>query len=100
MSRSRPGSPISRRSSFAKMGAVFVTQGAGAGPWYISPRRILKHRTSDPSYRPARPPKRQSIPFLDHRARSEARFAPHNPRVRDMATGTVKWFNDEKGFGF
>src|SRR5919198_5752365 len=31
-----------------------------------------------------------------HRANSEHRFRRRN----DMATGTVKWFNAEKGFGF
>jgi len=25
---------------------------------------------------------------------------PELPKVRDMAQGTVKWFNDDKGFGF
>ena len=48
--------------------------------------------------------KRQSIPVLDHRARSVARSASHNyycnRKGKDMPTGTVKWFNDEKGFGF
>jgi CspA family cold shock protein len=31
-----------------------------------------------------------------HKARFEHRFRRRN----DMATGTVKWFNAEKGFGF
>lgn len=26
--------------------------------------------------------------------------APELPKVREMAQGTVKWFNDDKGFGF
>ena len=25
---------------------------------------------------------------------------PEFPKVREMAQGTVKWFNDDKGFGF
>jgi CspA family cold shock protein len=27
-------------------------------------------------------------------------FAAHHGEVRGMRTGTVKWFNDAKGFGF
>ena len=30
----------------------------------------------------------------------EAASMPHAERRSDMATGTVKWFNDSKGFGF
>jgi CspA family cold shock protein len=31
----------------------------------------------------------------------EARLASHKDSIGiDMATGTVKWFNDSKGFGF
>ena len=26
--------------------------------------------------------------------------SPHQEKVKDMAQGTVKWFNGEKGFGF
>jgi cold shock protein len=28
------------------------------------------------------------------------RVAAHNTEERQVATGTVKWFSDEKGFGF
>jgi CspA family cold shock protein len=30
----------------------------------------------------------------------EPRASIHDPEVYAMATGTVKWFNDAKGFGF
>jgi CspA family cold shock protein len=46
-------------------------------------------------------PKWQSNSSLDRHARREARFAPlHQERKIQMASGTVKWFNDSKGFGF
>jgi CspA family cold shock protein len=32
--------------------------------------------------------------------RRPPRFAAHTPEGTKMATGTVKWFNDDKGFGF
>jgi CspA family cold shock protein len=39
--------------------------------------------------------------FLDHHARKRG---PVSPRIKkesmNMSTGTVKWFNDAKGFGF
>jgi CspA family cold shock protein len=36
-----------------------------------------------------------------HRARNAfAEVQPNNPQGKFMATGTVKWFNDAKGFGF
>ena len=41
------------------------------------------------------------FPSLDHRARSGARTASSIATSgNDMPTGTVKWFNDSKGFGF
>jgi CspA family cold shock protein len=37
----------------------------------------------------------QLLPFLH-----PPRFAAHIPLEGTMATGTVKWFSDDKGFGF
>jgi CspA family cold shock protein len=37
---------------------------------------------------------------LKHIAVAEARGKPSKKEVTAMATGTVKWFNDDKGFGF
>jgi CspA family cold shock protein len=31
---------------------------------------------------------------------TSASRSAHTPEGKDMATGIVKWFNDEKGFGF
>jgi CspA family cold shock protein len=45
----------------------------------------------------------QSSSFLDHLARKRAADSAarlHRGLKKDMATGTVKWFNDSKGFGF
>jgi CspA family cold shock protein len=33
-------------------------------------------------------------------ARARQSVFAENKKSRDMATGTVKWFNDAKGFGF
>jgi CspA family cold shock protein len=48
------------------------------------------------------------LPWSDHAVKSEYRFGFRRPlHVRykqqggvDMATGTVKWFSNEKGYGF
>jgi CspA family cold shock protein len=48
------------------------------------------------------------LPWGDHAVKSEYRFGFRRPlHVRykqqggvDMATGTVKWFSNEKGYGF
>src|SRR5688572_2620440 len=47
-------------------------------------------------------PKWQSIPFLDRRDPSPGRVSPGKSIQGNtkMAKGTVKWFNDSKGFGF
>jgi CspA family cold shock protein len=37
----------------------------------------------------------QSLPSQRHPS-----FAAHIPKGSHMATGTVKWFSDDKGFGF
>jgi len=34
------------------------------------------------------------------RQAASSAFATHEPWRNEMATGTVKWFNDDKGFGF
>jgi cold shock protein len=60
----------------------------------------LKQRICDLSKAALSGTKWQSIPFLDHRARGEARTVFAISIGNDMPTGTVKWFNDSKGFGF
>jgi cold shock CspA family protein len=46
-------------------------------------------------------PKWQFNSFLDRHARTRGRIRfAQEKEVTDMATGTVKWFNDSKGFGF
>jgi CspA family cold shock protein len=38
--------------------------------------------------------------FLDHHARDAGPVSSRTKKEVSMATGTVKWFNDSKGFGF
>jgi cold shock protein len=40
------------------------------------------------------------VPFLDLLALSGIRSLPYSKEMHSMATGTVKWFNDDKGYGF
>jgi CspA family cold shock protein len=41
-----------------------------------------------------------SVPALVTVAFAISAFAAHNAGGNTMATGTVKWFSDDKGFGF
>jgi cold shock protein len=43
-----------------------------------------------------------TFPFLGHRDPTSGRGLPEYTKkeVQQMSTGTVKWFNDAKGFGF
>jgi CspA family cold shock protein len=47
-------------------------------------------------------PKWQSIAFLDRLTRLRVGICPDKSTWKEfqMAAGTVKWFNDAKGFGF
>jgi CspA family cold shock protein len=40
------------------------------------------------------------VPALVVVASAISAFAAHNDRNTEMASGTVKWFSDDKGFGF
>src|SRR5512135_214838 len=75
-----------------------------AGPPFHGHRATFTPAGSQARECPSRlPPKAAlqwpSIPFLDHRARSRLGKPRANSGI-DMPTGTVKWFNDSKGFGF
>ena len=62
------------------------------------PTRLFRLISQDKPHRPLKP---CGFLLVDRQALHTKSCVPENTReIRKMAEGTVKWFNDAKGFGF
>jgi len=107
--RSTQASPALPRGSGSEVRPIFAARSsansgfAALALWFARKKRMYRASSFGRTNWPCRARARLSNdipPNLESTGCANARLSSYLPRNYPMASGTVKWFNNQKGFGF